>query len=150
MARAARAVSHLDQIITDADGAASPAAIFGAEPKHCWCYYFEKAELARQMRDWEQVTRFGDEVRKLGLTPGDATEWIPFVEGYIHAERYEDARQVCQLAIKGSKNARDPISKLIIGIEGPDSTARAAFVESIKGLLSESRTVDEQIRTHSD
>jgi len=30
--------------------------IFGPEPEHTWCYYYEKADLARQLEDWEQVT----------------------------------------------------------------------------------------------
>ena len=30
------------------------------EPSHGWCYYFERADLARQMGDWEKVAELGE------------------------------------------------------------------------------------------
>ena len=35
--------------------------IYNPEPGHGWCYYFEQADLARQMGDWERVVKLGDE-----------------------------------------------------------------------------------------
>jgi len=47
-------------------GALPPAAVFGDEPVHGWCYYFEKAELARQQGDWQQVAALGEQAFALG------------------------------------------------------------------------------------
>lgn len=57
--------------------------IFGAEPDHNWCYYYQKGSLARQHGDWEQVARLGDEAIQRGLRAQDRSEWMPFLEAYI-------------------------------------------------------------------
>ncbi len=56
--------------------------IFGPEPAHRWCYYFEKAELAVQTGDWQKVAELGNEAAKQGLHPEDPVEWIPFLQAY--------------------------------------------------------------------
>ena len=47
--------------------AATPPSVIGEEPQHGWCYYFEKAELARQVGDWEKVVSFGNEAEQKHL-----------------------------------------------------------------------------------
>ena len=66
-------------------------AIFGKEPPHDWCYYFQKASLARQYKDWAEVARLGDEAQKLGFGPNNPQEWLPFIEGYARAGGWRDA-----------------------------------------------------------
>jgi hypothetical protein len=66
-------------------------AIFGKEPPHDWCYYFQKAGLARQFKDWSQISRLGDEAHKLGFGPNNPQEWLPFIDGYARAGRWQDA-----------------------------------------------------------
>ena len=39
--------------------------LFGAEPPHDWCIYFEKADLARSKSDWQEMLRMRDEVAKI-------------------------------------------------------------------------------------
>ncbi|HSL27696.1 MAG TPA: hypothetical protein VK900_00740 [Anaerolineales bacterium] len=64
----------------------SPAEIvFGPEPAHGWCYYYEKADLARQRGNWEEVLRLGDEALDQGLVPVDSIEWMPFLQAYARA-----------------------------------------------------------------
>jgi len=85
-------VSHVDQIIVDSTNEAKPPEqIFGTEKKDNWCYYFEKADLARQMQDWEQITNLGDEAEMKGLRTKKSLELIPFIEGYARAEKWEKA-----------------------------------------------------------
>ncbi len=49
--REATPLSRLDLILPAARSpAAPPESIFGPEPAHAWCYYFEKAELYAQIR----------------------------------------------------------------------------------------------------
>jgi hypothetical protein len=59
---------------------APPSALFGPEPVHDWCYYYEKADLARQRGEWDEVVRLYREARGLGLEPADAIEWLPFYQ----------------------------------------------------------------------
>jgi hypothetical protein len=74
--------SKIDNIITEADFHELPAYGFGAELPHEWCYYYQKADLARQQGDWEEIARLGDEAQKLELHPNDQIEWMPFLQAY--------------------------------------------------------------------
>ena len=59
------------------------AAIFGSEPDHGWCYYFQKADLARQYGNYEEAAALGEEAIGQGLMPRAASEWLPFLESYV-------------------------------------------------------------------
>lgn len=83
--------SHIDRIITDAPPPSLPKSIFGSEPAHTWCYYYEKADLARQIGDFQQVAALGDEARSNGFEPDDGIEWLPFIESYASLGRCQDA-----------------------------------------------------------
>jgi hypothetical protein len=86
--------SNVDRIEVEAPPPTLPREIFGEEPPHRWCYYFQKAELARQREDWPRVAALGDEARERGYAPTDRTEWLPFIEGYLYVGRYEQARDL--------------------------------------------------------
>jgi hypothetical protein len=87
-------LSNLGRIEPERQAAEPPPTdIFGPEPPHDWCYYFQKADLARQMGDWQRVAQLGDEAQKLGYSPNNPQEWIPFIEGYARTGRWEEAIQ---------------------------------------------------------
>ncbi len=71
-----------------------PTGLYGVEPPHGWCYYFEKADLARQQGDWQQVAALGDQAFALGDYPNDPTERLPFIEGYAHVGQWERAAEL--------------------------------------------------------
>jgi len=62
-----------------------PAYLFGPEPERGWCYFYERADLARQRGDWAQVTRVGAEAAREKAVPSDPIEWIPFAQAYAVA-----------------------------------------------------------------
>ncbi|RPI93667.1 MAG: hypothetical protein EHM40_09105 [Chloroflexi bacterium] len=74
--------SKLDNVLSGADQPVPPASIFGVEPEHDWCFYYQKADLARQQGDWEEIVRLGAETAKLGLHPNDQIELMPFLQAY--------------------------------------------------------------------
>jgi len=86
--------SKINRIITTQSGIHPPARIFGSEPRHDWCYYYQKAELASQGGDYGEVVRLGKEVKELGLKPADWYEWIPFIEGYAYTSDYKEAKKL--------------------------------------------------------
>jgi hypothetical protein len=67
---------------------------FGAEPAHGWCFYYQKAELARQQGDWESVAALGAEAESLGLAPADLIEWTPFIQSYAALGQTEKVEQL--------------------------------------------------------
>ncbi|MCD4751494.1 MAG: hypothetical protein K8R40_00295, partial [Anaerolineaceae bacterium] len=83
--------SQIHQIEIFTESSAPPEHIFGEEPDHGWCYYYQTANLYRQRSDWQEVVRLADEVSSQGLNPVDETEWIVFIEGYINVDRLDDA-----------------------------------------------------------
>lgn len=72
--------SKPSQIITDTPQPSLPNPPFSAEPGHTWCYFYEKAELARQKGDWQAILDLGKQAQSLGYQPGDVFEWLPFIE----------------------------------------------------------------------
>ncbi len=93
------AVTNLERLLPEPTASNYPdPETFGNEPMHTWCYFFEKADLARQFRDWKMVTSLGDQVTALGYTPGNSYEWIPFIEGYIHEKYWDQASSLTYAA----------------------------------------------------
>ncbi len=90
--RSAAKVSSLDVVLMERNGfTVDPSKLFGVEPQHGWCYYYQKAELARQFGDWEQVVMLAETAFSLDDHPNDPAERLPFIEGYAHTARWEDA-----------------------------------------------------------
>ncbi|HAV78647.1 MAG TPA: hypothetical protein DCX53_14965 [Anaerolineae bacterium] len=74
--------SKLENVITSGKSQTPPALIFGTEPAHGWCYYYQKADLARQTGDWDAVTALYEETVKNGLRPNDQIELMPFLQAF--------------------------------------------------------------------
>ena len=78
-----------------------PVAIFGAEPAHNWCFYYQKASLARQIGNWNEIGRLYDETVAKNLEAGDKSELFPFLEGLVNSGRYNDARKLVETGCQG-------------------------------------------------
>jgi hypothetical protein len=89
--------SRLERIEVLGDSPAPPQAVFGTEPAHGWCYYYQKASLARQRGDWQEVARLGDEAQGQGFRPVDWVEWMPFVEAYAYTGQPEKVSQLAPI-----------------------------------------------------
>lgn len=90
-----------------------PSQFYADEPRHGWCYYFTKAELARQAGDWEQVAKLGANAFTLDDHPNDPVEYFVFIEGYAHTEDWETAVELSQVSYKISKDyVGPPLCKL--------------------------------------
>jgi hypothetical protein len=91
------------------ESTASMPKIYGPEPAHGWCYYFQKADLARQLGDWETVARLGDVAFSLDDYPNDPIERFVFIEGYAHTTDWEKAVELSISSYKVSKNYVGPL-----------------------------------------
>lgn len=112
--------------------------IYEPEPTHGWCYYFERADLARQMGDWEQVVNLGDRAFSSGDYPNDPLERFVFIEGYAHGGDWEQALEYSQVSFKVSKNFVGPlVCKLWDRIEreAPASPEKEEYVVQAKTLF---------------
>lgn len=91
-------ISNLSLIETDAAAPAVPPSQFFPEPRHTWCYYYQKADLARQKGDWQEAARLGDEALSNGLLPNTPTEWPVLIEAYGHVENWARATELTENA----------------------------------------------------
>jgi hypothetical protein len=83
--------------------------IYGPEPRHGWCYYFERAELARQFGNWEEVVNLGDKAFKLDDSPNNPVERFVFIEGYAHAGDWQRTVELSRISYKVSKDLVSPL-----------------------------------------
>jgi hypothetical protein len=98
--KTAARISNLKQIIPNANPPAQlPEEVFEYIPEeNSWCYYYEKAELARQKGDWQDITRLGDQA--FIKFPKFHSTWdvLPFIEGYARSGDLEQARKLTMQA----------------------------------------------------
>jgi hypothetical protein len=95
--------------------------ILGAEPKHEWLYFYQRAELERQLGKWDAVAELGDEATKQSLTPRDPSEWFPFVDAYTRIHRYQTAANISIAMLKESPDAMASLSSLWVRVKREDA-----------------------------
>ena len=71
--------------------------IFGSEPGHVWCYFYQKASLARQQNDWYSAAAYLDQAFNAGLFPQDETEWFLVLESYANVGREDAASRAAEI-----------------------------------------------------
>jgi len=84
-------ISDVSRIIPDPAAPLPDPDIFGSEPERRWCYFFEKADLARQTKDWDQVIALHKQAQQKGFTAGYGAEYIPFIEAYAQTGDWQKA-----------------------------------------------------------
>ncbi len=112
-------LSDPSRIIASESMPALPRAIFGAEPEHTWCYYYTKAELARQQADWEKIIVLFSEADNLGYTAQDPVEYLPFIEAFAQLGQTEQAIQLSETVL--STNPRMHVGLCQLWQRVPDS-----------------------------
>ena len=89
-------LSNLDQIDLDAIPIAPDPLIFGKEPEHDWCYFFQKADLARQKQKWSEVTTLMDEAFTSGLDARYSLEYLPLLEAQYYLQDWDGYLETSQ------------------------------------------------------
>lgn len=140
LTRYALSYSHPERIAPTPAASDYPLTdIFGAEPTGSWCYYYEKADLARQFGDWPAVVSLGDAAQAAGFTPVDGAsnsvhEWLPFIEGYARQGQWQIALDLTQsnLALDGRYTPQ--LCRLWQGLPAADSAGQSARAAALAAL----------------
>jgi hypothetical protein len=77
-----------------------PENIYGKTKNQGWCYYFEKADLARQYGEWDEIARLWKESQANGERPDNGFEYIPFIEGLGHTGDWTQVKEMTKFANK--------------------------------------------------
>jgi len=137
MMREASALSNAGRIL--AEQQAVMPDIYGPEPAHGWCYYFQKADLARQTGDWGEVVKLGDAAFSLDDYPNDPVERFVFVEGYAHVGDWDRAIKLSRESYRVSKDYVGPLLCQLwkrIEVETDQSSERGEALTEIQGMAS--------------
>jgi hypothetical protein len=135
--REASALSNRDQILDSSD-AAMPK-IYGPEPEHGWCYYFEKADLARQFGKWDEVVSLGDKAFKLTDHPNNPVERFVFIEGYAYTGDWDQALKLSKESYKVSKDHVGPLLCRLwqrIETDTVESAERSAAISEARNMFA--------------
>jgi hypothetical protein len=91
--------SNLGRIQAKAlQGGLPNADIFGEEPEHSWCYFYEKAELARQEEDWQAIVELWTQAQENGFRPKVTYEFLPFIDGFFMSANWDKVLELTQSA----------------------------------------------------
>ncbi|TFH35191.1 MAG: hypothetical protein E4G99_07830 [Anaerolineales bacterium] len=132
LVRSLASFSRSDLIDVNADLHVPPEVIFAPVEKGTWCFYYQKASLARQRQDWSEAAQLGDEALSLGLFPQDRSEYMPFLEGYLYTNQDEKAENLAQL-IKDKSEIRQMLCEHLPVSKSPD----AERFQHLEGILCE-------------
>ncbi|MCE1253806.1 MAG: hypothetical protein LWX83_09685 [Anaerolineae bacterium] len=135
--RSAAALSKPQNILATPLNAPSKA-IFGSEPAHGWCYYYEQAALAAQQKNWQQVVNLGDAALALDDYPNGPLERLPFIEGYAHREHWDQAVELSRITAGISPVTHAPLCKLWarINTETPLSDPKTSALKNLNEFLN--------------
>ncbi len=86
-----------------------PEQFYSPEIPRGWCFYFEQAELARQLGDWQTVSRLAKPAFALEDHPNDPLENFVFIEGYAHGAQWNAASQLTKSAHRFSREIMRPM-----------------------------------------
>lgn len=76
--------------------------IYREEPAHDWCYYYQKADLARQLGDWQTIVELGERAFSLERGYSDLAELRPFIEGYAHNGQWQEAIHLTEIVLQAN------------------------------------------------
>jgi hypothetical protein len=88
--------SEIEHIRLDEKFHTPPQVVFGAEPAHGWCYFYQKAAFARQRGDWQTVAGLGEQAIGQKFAPLDLVEWMPFLQAYAALGNTERLAEIGQ------------------------------------------------------
>jgi len=84
--------SNLNMIIPNPEQPVSlPARYFGEEDKSTWCYYYQKADLEKQLNNWESTINIYEDAFAKGFHPINPSEYRNLVEAWLRTGKFEDA-----------------------------------------------------------
>jgi hypothetical protein len=86
--------------VDDTKAAPPNLDIFGSEPAHNWCFFFEKADLARQTQDWRSVLMLEKQAKEQNLSPKFGPEDLPFIEAHAQVGDWQKAYDLSLAAQK--------------------------------------------------
>ena len=107
------------------------------EDRGAWCFHYQRADLARQLGDWEQIIFFWNLAQQGGYSPGHGFEYIPFIQAYAHSGDWTQAFALTKQSFRASDNMRTilcPVWDELIA-STPSSDEKDSAVNDSRNLM---------------
>lgn len=124
--------SKIQNVLIDSNLPPLADTIFGSEPEHSWCYYYQQAERALQERDWKKIVQIGELTAELDLAPADRIEWAPFLQAYA-ATGNEKAFRTTAEKVKKLPFVRKGVCEALLTMQETGTV----FIPEIQSLMNE-------------
>ncbi|MHB8136453.1 MAG: hypothetical protein ACYDH1_19760, partial [Anaerolineaceae bacterium] len=114
------------------------APIFINEPTNIWCFAFEKADLARQTQNWQEVTSIADQVITGEEKPVDPMERLVYIEGYAHTGYWNKSIELTKTTLAITGAMKPPLCSLWTRIETQTDASQLKndSLDTIQALLN--------------
>jgi hypothetical protein len=114
-----------------------PESIYGKQNTQTWCYYFEKADLARQYGQWDEIARLWKESQSAGERADNGFEYIPFIEGFGYLEDWEYVKTQTKFADKITAGLEPSLCSALdrLAANAPASAQRDETIKNLKDDL---------------
>ena len=114
-----------------------PESIYGKISTNTWCYYFEKADLARQYEQWDEVIRLWNKAQSNGQRADNGFEYIPFIEGFGHLEDWAQVKDLTRFSYKVTAGLEPSLCTALdrLAENAPASQARDETIKNLKDDL---------------
>jgi hypothetical protein len=108
------------------------------KPPQDWCYYYQKADLARQYTRWDEVIVMWESAQKSNLHPNHGFEYAPFVEAYAHRGEWQTSLKLTRTANKITKGMSSTFCSLWSQLEKDTipSDGREQSLVEVRDMLS--------------
>jgi len=115
----------------------NPVFFVGDESSQSWCYYYQKASLAARNEDWAKVVEMGQTAFNLNDHPNDASERIPYIEGYAMTADWQRAFELTADTLEVSELYQPMLCRLWERIESRSSGSqeKSKTLEDVNELL---------------
>jgi hypothetical protein len=135
--RTLSSLSALDRIRAGDSFSAFLGEELGLEPAANWCNTYQRADLARQFGDWDEVIRLWRQAQTAGLAPNDNFEYLPFLEAYLYTNQPESALKLSVLAAEFPPSMRPTVCDVwqrTLGESAADAEMQAAYQQIQESL----------------
>ncbi|MFN8382744.1 MAG: hypothetical protein U0V02_12425 [Anaerolineales bacterium] len=114
-----------------------PEDIYGKQNTQTWCYYFEKADLARQYGQWDDVVKLWNESQTVGERADNGFEYIPFIEGLGHTEDWGQVKSLTKFSKKITAGLEPSLCSALdrLSVSAPASQERDDTITNLKDDL---------------
>jgi hypothetical protein len=114
-----------------------PKDIYGKQNTQTWCYYFQKADLARQFGEWDEIVRLWNEAKSVGERADNGFEYIPFIEGLGHTGDWAQVKEMTKFSKRITTGLEPSLCSAMdrLAKNAPSSPERDLTVNDLKDNL---------------